>query len=121
MKTDNQGFTLLEVLLALAVVSIGIMALVQSAQTGAQATTALKEKTAAYHVADQAMMSLYQKPGLQVGVHQGEQLFAGENYYWQAEVKTTENQYINRIDLVVGTNRRLDHYDASLTGFKQRR
>ncbi len=106
--------------MALVIISVGLMALVQSAQTGAQTTTALQERTSAYHVADQVMMVLYQKPGLQIGTHRGEELFGGQRYYWQAELKTTDNNYINRIDLVVGLNRQLDHTQARLTGFRSR-
>ncbi len=107
-------------MLALAVVSIGIMALVQSAQSGAQTTAALQQKTGAYHVADQVMMVLYQRPGLQLGSHRGEELFGGQTYYWQAELKTTDNIRINRIDLMVGLDRKLDYADARLTGFRKR-
>lgn len=117
----TKGFTLLEVMLALLIISVGLVALVQSAQTGAQTTTALREKTGAYHVADQVMLLLYQKSDLQVGSHQGQELFAGQDYYWQAELKTTDNIYINRIDLVVGLGRDLDYAEARLIGFTKRR
>lgn len=115
------GFTLLEVMLALLIISVGLVALVQSAQTGAQTTTALREKTGAYHVADQVMLLLYQKSDLQVGSHQGQELFAGQDYYWQAELKTTDNIHINRIDLVVGLDRDFDYAEARLIGFTKRR
>ena len=117
----NQGFTLLEVMLALLVVSVGLIALVQSAQQGANTTTTLQQKTAAYHVADQVMLQLYQRADLSLGRHQGQELFAGQDFYWQAELTTTENNGINRIDLIVGKSRQLDYADAQLTGFKKRR
>ena len=108
-------------MLALLIISVGLVALVQSAQTGAQTTTVLRDKTAAYHVADQVMMQLYQRTDLKTGNHQGQELFAGQDFYWQAELKTTDNEHINRIDLVVGLNRQLDYVDARLTGFTKRR
>lgn len=108
-------------MLALFIISVGLVALVQSAQTGVQTTTALRDKTAAYHVADQVMMLLYQKTELKTGSHQGQELFGGQNYYWRAELKHTDNSHINRIDLVVGLNRQLDYADARLTGFTKRR
>lgn len=118
---SKKGFTLLEVMLAMVIVSVGLVALVQSAQTGGLTTTALREKTGAYHVADQVMLLLYQKSDLKVGSHQGQELFAGQDYYWQAELKTTDNIHINRIDLMVGLDRRLDYSDARLTGFTKSR
>jgi len=116
-----KGFTLLEVMLALLIISVGLVALVQSAQTGERTTTELREKTGAYHVADQVMMMLYQKNDLKIGMHQGQELFSGQDYYWQAELKTTDNVYINRIDLKVGLDRNFDYALARLTGFNKRR
>lgn len=121
INRSSEGFTLLEVMLALLIISIGLMALVQSAQTGAQTTTALRERTAAYHVADQVMLMLYQKIDLQIGTHQGQELFAGQDFYWQAELQTTDNIHINRIDLVVGKIRQLDYVEARLIGFTKGR
>lgn len=114
------GFTLLEVMLALLVVSLGLVALVQSAQQGATATATNQHKTAAYHVADQVMLQLYQRRDLSDGKHQGQETFGGQTYYWQAVLSNTDNERINRIDLVVGSDRQLDYADAQLTGFKKR-
>ncbi len=117
---NQKGFTLLEVMLALLVVSVGLVALVQSAQHGANTTEIYQKKTAAYHVADQVMLQLYQRSDLQVGTHQGQELFAGRDFYWRAELSQTDNVNINRIDLTVGLNRQLDYFEAQLTGFKRR-
>ncbi|MCX7554769.1 type II secretion system minor pseudopilin GspI [Marinicella sp. S1101] len=116
----HKGFTLMEVMLALLVISVGLVALVQAAQTGTRITTTVAEKSAAYHVADQVMMQLYQRSDLTIGTHQGQELFSDRNYYWRAELKSTDNESINRIDLVVGKDRALDYFDAQLTGFKLR-
>ena len=114
------GFTLLEVMLALLIISVGLVALVQSAQSGAQTSNALRDKTGAYHVADQVMLLLYQRPGLRLGNHQGQELFADQEYFWQAQLQTTDNIYINRIDLVVSLDRNFDYTQARLTGFTKR-
>ncbi len=76
-------------MLALLIISVGLMALVQSAQTGAQTTTALREKTGAYHVADQVMLLLYQKTDLQIGSHQGQELFACSGFWILKVAKRT--------------------------------
>ena len=104
-------------MLALLVISVGLLALVQSAQTGAETTSILHEKTGAYHVADQVMLMLYQKTDLQLGSHEGQELFAGQDYYWRAELKTTDNIHINRIELMIGLDRKFDYAVARLTGF----
>ena len=117
MQRSSFGFTLLEVMLALFIISVGLVALVQSAQTGVKVTETLRDKTGAYHVADQVMLMLYQKSDLKLGRHQGQELFAGQDYYWQAELQSTDNNRINRIDLVVGLEREIDYAEAQLTGF----
>lgn len=108
-------------MLALLIISVGLVALVQSAQHGAKTVETFQKKTAAYHVADQVMLQLYQRPDLRIGRHQGQELFAGKDYYWQAELSATENNGINRLDLMVGLNRQLDYAEARLSGFKKRR
>ncbi|GJM05904.1 MAG: hypothetical protein DHS20C09_19000 [marine bacterium B5-7] len=106
--------------MALIIISVGLMAVVQSAQTGVKAAEAYQIKSSAYHVADQVMLMLYQKPDLKMGQHQGQELLAGQDYYWQAELKATDNIHINRIDLIVSLNRKFDYAEATLTGFKKR-
>ncbi len=107
-------------MLALVIVSVGLMAMVQSAQTGAKVTTELRQKTNAYHVADQVMMMLYSQTDLRLGQHQGQELMAGQDYYWQAEMASTDNIHINRIDVIVSLDRQFDYAEAQLTGFKKR-
>ncbi len=105
--------------MALVVISVGLMGLIQAAQLGEKTTAELRQKTAGYHVADQVMMQLYQRVDLKLGKHQGQELFNGEDYYWQAEMITTENPAINRIELIVATERQLNYAVAQLTGFKK--
>ncbi len=109
----------MEVLVALVVISVGLLGLIQAAQLGERTTTELRQKTAAYHVADQVMMLLYQNTGLQLGLHQGQELYAGQDYYWQAELLTTDNPAINRINLQVSLDRQFNYAVAQLSGFKK--
>lgn len=118
-KATQSGFTLLEVMMALIVISVGLVALVQSSQYSAHVLQQAKTKTAAYHVADQVLLKMYQIPDLSIGRHQGEQKFEGTVYYWQASLATTENKYINRLDVRVFLDRKFDYAEATLTGFKQ--
>lgn len=115
----HKGFTLLEVMMALLIVSIGLVALVQSGQYSANTLVEAKQKTMAYHVADQVMLMLYQKPDLSLGLHQGEHNFNGERFYWKAQLSVTENQSINRLDVTVGVDRQVTYAQAQLSGFKR--
>ena len=119
MKNNIKGFTLLEVMMALIIISVGLMALVQSTQYSANTLSSAQSKTSAYHVADQVMMYLYSTTDLNLGVHQGEQKFQNTIYYWKATLSSTENIRINRLDVVVSLNRQLNYAEAQLTGFKK--
>lgn len=114
----QKGFTLLEVLLALLVMGIGLAALVSAGQNSADALSKLTQKSDAFHVADQVMMQLYQRSGLQTGQHQGSQKFHSQDWYWRADVQSTDNPRIARIDLKVGMGRDFEFAEAQLFGFK---
>ncbi|WP_154222198.1 type II secretion system minor pseudopilin GspI [Marinicella rhabdoformis] len=114
----SQGFTLLEVLIALLVLGIALAALVRTGQVSAETVTQLEQRSAAYHVADQALMGLYQANGLTTGRHQGEQLFNDQRWYWLADVENTENPRIAKITLKVGDDNKVSHALAQLVGFK---
>lgn len=105
--------------MALIIISVGLVALVQSSQNSANTLTVAKNQTAALHVADQVMLQLYQKANLTLGVHYGEQRFQGQTYYWQATLATTDNLRIHRLEIKVGLERSLDYAEAQLTGFKK--
>lgn len=120
-KFANQfkGFTLLEVLIALIIISVGLVALLQSSQHSANTLATARDQTAALHVADQVMLQLYQRGDLRLGVHQGEQRFQGQIFYWQGTMTTTENARINRLDVKVSLDRDFDYAEAQLSGFKK--
>jgi len=113
------GFTLIEVMMALFIISVGLVALVYSSQYSVQTLETAKSKTAAYHVADQVLLSMYQSHDLQLGQHQGETEFQGQTFYWQATLENTENTHVNRINVIVSLNRKFDYSEARLTGFKK--
>ncbi len=107
-------------MMALIVISVGLVALVQSSQHSAYVLEQAKSKSAAYHVADQVMLKMYQISNLTVGKHQGEQRFEGQVYFWQVNLSTTENIHINRLDVSVSLDRKFEYAEATLTGFKKR-
>lgn len=119
MNIKFKGFTLLEVMMALIIISVGLVALVYSSRYSANTLEETRNKTAALHVADQVMMQLYERGDLQLGLHQGEQRFQGRIFYWQATLITTDNHYINRLEVKVGLDRDFDYAEAQLIGFKK--
>lgn len=116
--TQKAGFTLLEVMLAMLVLSLGLTAMIYAGQLTAGTTERLEKTATAYHLANQVMLDLYQKSGLNSGYLKGKESFIDADWYWQAEIKNTDNANILRIDLSVSQDKKMDFVLAQLTGFK---
>lgn len=105
MRTSStaRGFTLLEVLVALAIVAVALAALVR---TGAQATDNtgyLERKTFAHWVAMNQLTELQATgQGLARGRSEGTEEMAGIEWHWQRSVKPTPDPRLMQVDIVVG-------------------
>jgi len=119
-KSNHHGFTLLEVLIALLIISVGLVALIQVGATRASTVLTVEQKSMAYHIADSAMNELYGNRTLKLGRHDGSRKSQGQTWYWQADAESTDNPDIIRIDLKVSDKRTFDYAQAQLTGFKRR-
>jgi general secretion pathway protein I len=99
-KRPLRGFTLIEVLVALAIVAIGMAALMSALTSSANSTVFLRDKTLAEWVAlnqiETARLSL-QRPS--TGKTDGEAEMAGRKWKWHQEVVETEVKGIRRIDV----------------------
>jgi len=88
MRKNITGFTLLEVLVALAVASIGLAGVIKVAGGNAYNAQYLQEKTLAQWVAMNRMAEIRvtnQFP--KVGTEKGDAEMAGRKWYWQQETK----------------------------------
>ncbi len=113
----RQGFTLLEVLLALVVISVALVALVEAAGFSHKQIAELNQRQQAIQVADQILMQFYQRP--QVNDDSGRQQYNDQVYFWSVDVKNTDNPRILRIDVKVSLEADFDHALAQLSGFKK--
>lgn len=96
------GFTLLEALVALAVIAIGLSAAMRAIGMATQSTAELRQRQLAQWVADNRLAeirALGQFPG--VGSEEGEAEQAGEKFRWHADVKPTPNPLFHRVDIRV--------------------
>jgi len=98
----QRGFTLIEALVALAIVALGMMAV--NAQLGRFAATAayMKQKTLASWIATNKITELSlaaQWPS--EGKSEGQLEFADQDWFWRAEVSPTELPNLRRIDVSV--------------------
>lgn len=102
VRRSQRGFTLIEVLVALAIVAIGMAALMTALTSSASTTVYMRDKTLAEWVAlnqIEAVRLKLQRP--QKGESEGDAEMAGRKWKWHQEVMETEVKGIMRIDVSV--------------------
>lgn len=113
----SHGFSLLEVLVALAVLAIALTALSQSYQVAIKNSGHLRDKTLAQWVALNELSRLrLQNQSPPLGKMQGQTLMGFQTWYWQAEVSATDFS-IRRVQLQVYPNKTKTYPLVVLEGF----
>lgn len=98
----NGGFTLLEVLVALAIFALVAASVLTATARSLQTASRLEDKTLAMWIADNRLteLQLAQSP-VADGREQGELEFAGRRWQWQSEVEATSEPDMRRVTLWV--------------------
>ncbi|MHB8912503.1 MAG: type II secretion system minor pseudopilin GspI [Lysobacter sp.] len=112
------GFTLIEVLVALAIVSIALMAALRAAGQGTSNVDALRARLLAGWVAENVLAEQRARgdwPPL--GIGRGTQRQGGIEFAWREEVIATPNARFRRVDLRVFAASGEGHQLSHLTGF----
>jgi len=85
------GFTLIELMVAVAVLAIGMTAVLHSTSQAGYAGVFLKQKTIAHWVASNRAAELsINGEWLEPGVTTGTETMANQTWTWETEVKSTE-------------------------------
>lgn len=98
----RRGFTLIEVLVALAIVAVGMAAVMRTLTSSADTIFYLRDKTFAQWVALNQIANLRvtgQIPA--VGNSEGDIDYAGRKWHWRQEVVASEVPGVERIDVRV--------------------
>ena len=96
------GFTLLEVLVALAIFALVAASVLTATARSLQTAARLEDKTLAMWIADNRLTELQlSKSPVADGSEQGEVAFAGRRWQWQSEVQTTSEADMRRVTLWV--------------------
>lgn len=118
------GFTLLEVLVAVAVLALAMAAIISGGSNYARNAAYLREKTLALWVAHNRMTEIALSPTFpSTGKSDDEVDLGGIRWTWHAEIKETQDKHLRRIDISV--NKKADERVAgpkpasyaSLSGF----
>lgn len=118
IRSSQKGFTLLEVLVALAILAITMAAVSRTASSSIHHVEALRTRVIADWVA-QNRLALHQARGdwLPPGIQSGEEAQAGQNYRWQEEIIATPNPTMRRIIVSVYAPDDQKHVLRELTGY----
>lgn len=117
----ERGFTLLEVLVALVVVSVGLTAISRLGVQQAQSAQVLGDLTLAGWVASNAIeLARLEPESLDVGRRQGQTTMGRQRWYWEMNIVQTEVESILRLDVEVFADPRRQQQVTSLSGFAPR-
>jgi general secretion pathway protein I len=115
---SSKGFTLVEVLVALAIVSIALMAALRAAGQGTNAAGELRSRMLAGWVAEDRLAEHRARGDwLALGIARGTQRQGGVDFAWREEVIATPNSAFRRVDLFVSAPAEESRPLARLTGF----
>lgn len=115
------GFTLLETLVALAILAIALTAAFRAMGVAAQSAAELRERLVGDWVAENRLAELRATgawPG--PGSNEGTADQAGRQYRWREEVRNTANPLFRRVDVSVFAPESDTHAVARLSGYLAR-
>jgi general secretion pathway protein I len=114
----SRGFTLVEVLVALAIVSTALMAALRVAGQGTNVAGELRARMFAGWVAENRFAEHRARADwLPLGIARGTQIQGGVEFAWREEVIATPNSAFRRVDVFVSTPADESHTLARLAGF----
>lgn len=117
-RARRRGFTLVEVLVALAIVAIALMAALRAAAQGTASLDLLRGHLLAGWVADNRLAEHRARGDwLPLGIRQGSARQGGIEFAWREEVVATPNSAFRRVDVFVSAPGSSGHALAHVTGF----
>lgn len=100
--TRSSGFTLVEVLVALVVLVLGVLAAARSVGLSVDTTETVRLKLLADWVAENRLEEhRARRDWLQPGSSEGEQVQDGERMHWREQVSETPNVRFRRLQVLV--------------------
>jgi len=116
--TRLRGFTLIEILVALAIIAVALAAGMRALTQSAESATALKARTLGLWVAQNRLAAAQvATPWPATGTYRGNAAEAGAQFLWREAVTTTPNPAFRRIEISVMEPDSPDYQVARLVGF----
>jgi general secretion pathway protein I len=112
------GFTLIEVLVALAIISIALMAALRAAGQGTNNVGELRSRLLGGWIAENRLAEhRARRDWPPLGMQRGTGSEGGLDFYWREEVIATPNPSFRRVDIRVFASADESHSLAQLAGF----
>ncbi|HVE50692.1 MAG TPA: type II secretion system minor pseudopilin GspI [Casimicrobiaceae bacterium] len=113
----QRAFTLVEILVALALLTVALSAGMRALAQAADGAGTLKARTLALWVAQNRLAMTQMSPTAALGETRGSAIQANAAFVWRATTSATPNPAFRRIDIVVTDPAQPDYALASLTGY----
>lgn len=104
-SSRTAGFTLIEVVVALGIFSVGVLALIHAQTENLTASGEVRDRVIADIVAENQLVESYLNTDV-AGLRSdaGEINMVGRNWFWTRQVSSTDNPLIARIEINVKRN-----------------
>jgi general secretion pathway protein I len=113
----NRGFTLVEVLVALAIIAIALTAAVRATGVSVDSSAQVKERMFASWVAQNRLAVLTASHAFpDIGTRTGSEIQAGRSYTWEESTGATPNTDFRRVEIRVRAAGQ-EHVAATLVGY----
>lgn len=117
----NQGFTLIEIMVAVTIIAISLTALLSTSGTQASSVTFLKQKTLAHWVAVNELEQIrIAKEFPDLGDKKGSTKMANHEWFWLRTTKKTENKDAREVTFTVFADKGYEQNLTSLIGYATR-
>lgn len=114
----NSGFTLLEVLISLAILTIALGAIVQTTGNSTNNLSHLMNKSFAHWVAlNKAAELQIEESWPAAGTQSGQYEMANREWFWQIKVSETEDVHVRKMEILVSEIENKESPLTNLTGF----
>ena len=118
MTTRPRGFTLIEILVALAIIAVALAAGLRALAQATDGAAALKQRTLALWVAQNRVAATsLESPWPAPGQRTGRAQQAGASFVYTETISTTPNRAFRKVDVIVAAPDAPDYALARLTGF----
>ena len=117
-RFSQQGFTLIEIIIALVVISVALGAVIATAGNSVKHGSHIKEKTIALWVAQNAVTEITIKNNwLSVGVKSQDVTMSGQQWYIKNNIIQTPDKNIRKMDVSVYTDKAAQDKILTLTAY----